>query len=425
MHLTIVALGSRGDIQPVVALGIGLVNTGYQVRIASFQTYADFIRSNGLDFAPIEGDPHQTLQGQTGQAWQESGKDPIKFLTMLRKLNSPEHLRKALDDAVEACKDSDAILYTALGAAGYHVAEMMGVPRLYLLLQPVSRTQEQPSILMPQWNLGAGYNRISHQITEQLMWQTLRGPVNRWRQESLKLPPVPFWGPFNLLYKDKDPFIYGYSQHVVPRTIDMPDWHHTTGYWFLESQGDWTPQPELLEFLSVKPKPIYIGFGSMSGHSARNLAKLAIDAIGDTNQRGVLVGGWAEAHEISNPDYIYSCASIPHDWLFPRISAVVHHGGAGTTAAGIRAGVPTVVIPFMGDQPYWGQRIFELGVGPQPVMRKNLTVDLLAERINRALKDQSIVKKAAALGEKIREENGVEKAVDLIRYYFGSKPKEI
>ena len=173
MHLTIVALGLHGDVRPVVALGVGLRSAGYQVRVATFNAYADFVQEHDLEFAPIVGDPRQTLQGQTGQSWQESGNNPIKFLTTLRKLHSPEDLKKSLNDTVEACIGSDAILYTALGVAGYHVAEMMGIPSLYILLQPVTRTKEYPSILMPQWNLGAGYNWISHQITEQLMWQRL------------------------------------------------------------------------------------------------------------------------------------------------------------------------------------------------------------------------------------------------------------
>ena len=419
MHLTLVTLGSYGDIRPVIARGIGLVNAGYQVRIASFRAYANFIMENGLEFAPIEGDPRQALQDQTGQTWQESGKNPVKFITTLRKLSSPESLRKALDDTVAACKGTDAVLYTFLGAAGYHVAEKMGIPSLYILLQPVSRTREMGSIFMPQWKLGRMYNWISHQITEQLMWQTLRVQANRWRQDSLNLPPVPFWGPFNILYQEKAPHIFAYSEQVVPRTTDMPPWHHVTGYWCLETKDDWAPPKDLVNFLSNGPKPIYIGFGSMSGRTARYQAQMAIDAVKATNQRAILVGGWAEAHDLSMPDSIYSCAYAPHDWLFPQMAAVVHHGGAGTTAAGLRAGLPTVIIPFMGDQPFWGQRIFELGVGPEPIRRKKLTVETLADRITSSVDDPVIIQKAAALGEKIRRENGVEIAVELIEKYIG------
>jgi sterol 3beta-glucosyltransferase len=418
MHITIVALGSRGDVQPVVALGVGLKDAGYQVRIATFETFADFVRRHGMEFAPIIGNPRQTLQSQTGQIWQKTGKNPVKFITMLRKLFSPEHIKKSLNNTVEACNGTDAILYTALGAAGYHVAEMMGIPRLYLLLQPVSRTKEKPSILMPQWNLGAGYNWISHQITEQLMWQTLRVQVNRWRQESLKLPPIPFWGPFNILYQDKAPFIYAYSQHVVPSPNDIPDWHHVTGYWFLEMKSDWSPPPELIDFLSRDPKPIYIGYGSMSGRTARHLASLALEAVTMSGQRAVLLGGWAGAHDLNFPEHIYACAFAPHDWLFPQMAAVVHHGGAGTTAAGLKAGKPTVITPFMGDQPFWGKQVYDLGVGSKPILGKRLTVNRLADAITQAVTDQSIINRAADLGEKIRSENGVARAVDIIYQYL-------
>ena len=421
MHLTIVALGSYGDVRPVVALGVGLTEAGYQVRVASFRTYTDFIQDHGLGFSPIEGDPQQTLQGQIGQGWQESGRNPIKFITTLRKLYSPESLKKALEDAVEACKGTDGVLYTALGAAGYHVAEMMGIPRLYLLLQPISRTRERPSIFIPEVNLGPAVNWVSHHLMEQLMWQTLRAEVNHWRVESLKLPVVPFWGPFNLLYQQKDPFLFGYSEQVVPRPADIPDCHYITGYWFLQSRDDWTPPAGLERFLKDEPKPIYIGFGSMSGHVARDLVGLTIEALERSNQRAVLVGGWAGAHERDFPDRIYACDYAPHEWLFPQMAAVIHHGGAGTTAAGLRAGVPTIIIPFMGDQTFWGRRVYELGVGPEPVRRKGLTAETLAERINQALSDQNMIREAVLLGERIRQENGVEEAVKIISRYIGIK----
>ena len=421
MHLTIVALGSYGDVLPVVALGKGLVRAGYKVRIASFHTFADSISKHGLEFAPVEGDPRQVLKSQTGQIWLESGRDAVKFITMLRKLYSPEGLQTALRDVLAACQGTDGVLYTPLGAAGYHVAEKLGIPRLYLILQPVSRTREYPSVFMPQCNLGAGYNWISHQITEQLMWQTLRVQVNRWRVEILDLDPMPFWGPFDILYEDKAPMIFGYSQHVVPRPADIPDWHHVTGYWFMESDGDWSPPAGLIDFLAQEPRPIYIGFGSMSGGVARDLVRLTVESLERSKQRAVLVGGWAEAHEGEFPETVYTCDYVPHDWLFPRVAAVVHHGGAGTTAAGIKAGVPTIVIPFMGDQPFWGRRVYELGVGPEPVRRKGLTAEILAERINQALSDQSIIKESSLLGEMIRAENGVAEAVQQITRYIGIK----
>jgi UDP:flavonoid glycosyltransferase YjiC (YdhE family) len=421
MQLTIVALGSFGDVLPFVALGKGLLNAGYGVRIATFQTFADLIAKQGLQFAPVDGDPRQVLQSQTGQIWLESGKNPVKFITMLRKLYSPESLQRALKDTLAACRGSDAVLYTPLGAAGYHVAEKMGIPRIYLILQPVSRTREYPSIFMPQWKIGAGYNWISYLITEQLMWQTLRVQANRWRVEILDLKPMPYLGPFNILYRDKAPMIFGYSQHVVPRPADIPDWHHITGYWFLESEDDWSPPAGLEGFLAKKPKPIYIGFGSMSGGVARDLVRMTIEALERSKQRAVVVGGWAEAHQDEFPETVYACDYAPHEWLFPQMAAVVHHGGAGTTAAGIRAGIPSIIIPFMGDQPFWGRRVYELGVGPEPVSRRGLTAELLGNRITQAVSDPTLTEKASVLREKIRAEDGVSEAVQLITRYIVTK----
>ncbi len=310
----------------------------------------------------------------------------------------------------------------ALGAAGYHVAEMMNVPSLYLLLQPMSRSRETPSVVMPALPLGRLYNRWTYVFTEQLLWQMMRAPINQWRRESLHLKPIPFRGPFDLLYRQHTPFIYGFSAHVVPRARDWPDWHHITGYWFLDDTNDWSPPTRLVDFLSDGPKPVYIGFGSMSGRTAQQLVDLAIEAVQLTGQRAILLGGWAQAHERDLPDSIYAIESAPHAWLFSQMAAVVvHHGGAGTTAAGLRAGVPSVLTPFFGDQPYWGRRVHALGVGPRPIMRKDLTAQRLAGAITQAVTDEAMRCRAAQLGEQIRAEDGIAAAVAIITQHLCGK----
>jgi len=420
MHITIVALGSRGDVQPCVALGMGLTQTGYQVRIATYGAFADLVGRYGLEFAPVEGDPRQAMEAQSGQEWLNSGKNALKFMRGMRDLSTYETLTKTLDDVVEACRGTDAVLYTVLGAAGYHVAERMNVPSLYLLLQPLSRSRETPSVLAPAVPLGGIYNWWTHVFTEQLFWQMVRTPINRWRRESLKLKPIPLRGPFDLLYQKRMPFIYGFSPAVVPRARDWPDWHHITGYWFLDDRNDWSPPAGLVDFLAGGPKPIYIGFGSMSGPTAQRLADQAVEAATLAKQRAILLGGWAQAHERDFPDHIFAIESAPHDWLFPRASAVVHHGGAGTTAAGLRAGRPSVITPFFGDQPYWGRRVHALGVGPEPIMRKAMTAQRLAEAITRAVMDEEMRRHAAELGERIRAEDGVGTAVTIITQHLAT-----
>jgi UDP:flavonoid glycosyltransferase YjiC (YdhE family) len=267
--------------------------------------------------------------------------------------------------------------------------------------------------------LGSGYNWLTHILSEQLVWQMVRAPYNQWRRESLKLKPMPLRGPFDDLYKNNTPFIYGFSEYVVPRQNDWHPAHHITGYWFLNQADDWSPPSGLIDFLARGAQPISIGFGSMSGRVARRLADLTVESVALAQQRAILIGGWAAAHERDLPNHIYAIESAPHDWLFPRVAAVMHHGGAGTTAAGLRAGIPSVIIPFMGDQPYWGERIHALGVGPKPILQKALTARRLADAITQAITEEEIKQRAAILGEKIRAEDGVANAVELVKRCVG------
>jgi UDP:flavonoid glycosyltransferase YjiC (YdhE family) len=420
MHITIIAVGSHGDVQPCIALGLGLKRAGYQVRIAAYGVFSDFVESYDLEFASIAGNPREMMDQQPGQTWLQSGDNPLAFARGLKRLTTRDTIKKGQADTLEACRGTHAVIYSMFGAAGYHVAEMLGVPSMFALLQPFSRTREFPSITLPGWSLGGSGNWLTHLIGERLIWQMVRAPYNRWRREVLKLKPLSFRGPFDLLYQKRVPYLYGFSQYVVPRPRDWPDWHVTTGYWFLDSPAEWSPPPGLLDFLSQNPKPIYIGFGSMSGRIARRLATPVIEAVRLSNQRAVLLGGWASIHEGDLPDNIYAIESAPHDWLFPHMAAVVHHGGAGTTAAGLRAGVPSVVVPFFADQPYWGSRIHSLGVGPKPILQKKLTAQSLANAITQAVTDKDMQHSAALLGGKIRAEDGVARAVEIVDNYINS-----
>lgn len=394
------------------------------MRLASYRAFADLVQSHGLEFAPIQGDPREALEDRSGQEWMESGGSMLKFIGRIRNLTTFEILRQSLDDAVEACLGTDAILYTPLGAAGYHIAEKMDLPCLYMALQPASRSREAPSIFAPGLPLGGTYNWWTTVFTEQALWQSVRVPFNRWRRETLGLPAMSFSGPFNKLYRDRQPFIYGYSEHVAPKPSDWPAWHHITGYWFLPRDEAWSPPPELATFLSHGSQPISIGFGSMSGAVAQRLTRLAIRACATAGLRAVLLGGWAKAEDLDLPESICALDSAPHDWLFPRMAAVVHHGGAGTTAAGLRAGVPSVLVPFFGDQPFWGRRVHALGVGPKPMLRSRLTADWLAEALTLATSDEEMQARSGQLGEKIRAEHGVDSAVEIILRYLSDGSAE-
>ncbi len=167
-------------------------------------------------------------------------------------------------------------------------------------------------------------------------------------------------------------------------------------------------------FLDAGDPPVYVGFGSMSGRDPQHLTKLVIDALQQAGVRGLIATGWGGLTAADLPETIFKIDSVPHDWLFPRVAAVVHHGGAGTTAAGLRAGRPTVICPFIVDQPFWGRRVHELGAGAAPIPQKQLTAENLAAAIREVTSDPTIHRKAEVLGEQIRQEDGIGIAVNLI-----------
>jgi UDP:flavonoid glycosyltransferase YjiC (YdhE family) len=181
---------------------------------------------------------------------------------------------------------------------------------------------------------------------------------------------------------------------------------------------EWQPPQALIEFLESGPPPVSIGFGSMVAYDKETLANLCVQALNRAQQRGILLTGWGGLQYDALPESVLAVESVPHDWLFPRVSAVVHHGGAGTTAASLRAGVPTIIVPFLIDQPFWGKRVYDLGVGPSPIPRRKLTVEQLSKAITEAITDTNMKQRAAELGRKIRAEDGIGNAVNIIHRFM-------
>jgi UDP:flavonoid glycosyltransferase YjiC (YdhE family) len=311
------------------------------------------------------------------------------------------------------------LLIASLGGIfiGVALAEKLDIPLLQSHLAPFTPTRTFPSALLPQSlpNLGGAFNLISHQITRQLTWLGFQPTLSLARQKVLGLRPASFSRPFYSDHSKGLPTLYGFSPSVIPKPADWGDDIYVTGYWFLDSADDWTPPSDLMDFLEAGSPPIYIGFGSMSSRKPEETAELVIKALRKTNQRALLFSGWGGLHKEDLPDSVFMIDSVPHSWLFPRVAAVVHHGGAGTTAAGLRAGIPSIVIPFFGDQPFWGRRVAGLGVGPVPISRHKLTADKLAQAIQEAVTNTGMRQRAAELGLKIQAEDGIANAVEVIQ----------
>ncbi len=415
MRLLLITIGSRGDIQPYIPLALGLKAAGYDVRIATHQPYEDFVRGYGLDFAPVVGDPQAMMRGEGGLDWLETGRNPITFLQRMRDL--VETMMQDLGrDVLAAADGRDAILFSVLGYfPAVPVAEKLHLPSIGLHLQPVHPTREFPGIMFPSLPASlpvqTAYNQFTHYLGLDLNWWLFKSSFNAMRTQALGLAPEQT--PFRVQMSRPYPVIHGYSQHVVPRPADWGEHLKVSGYWFLDDD-DWQPPQDLLDFLADGPKPIYLGFGSMTNRDAEKLTGIMLDAVQKSGERAVLLSGWAGIGNRDLPDTIYKIDYAPHSWLFPHMAAVVHHGGAGTTAAGLRAGVPSVLIPHFADQPFWGRRVCALRVGPDFIPQQQLTVDRLAYALHVAATNTNMRQRAAALGEKIHTEDGVGNAVRYV-----------
>jgi len=412
MNITILAIGTRGDVQPYVALGQGLRAAGHVVTIATSAQFAPMITARGLQHATLGGDFLALLETPAGK--KALSGNPIaayqKVIPMLRGL---------LDDCWQVSQGADALIYHPKTLGGYHVAEKLGVPGI--LAHPVpllSPTAAYPSVLLPWDNLGATLNRASHRVLLSMIYAPHRNMINRWRRQTLGLPPMR-----NELVRNGRPVpcLYGVSEHVLPQPADWDVTSVMSGFWFLEREAGWQPSAELEAFLAAGPAPVYVGFGSMAAEDAARKAKIVVEALERAGVRGVLatgMGGMALEHA---PAHVCVIEGAPHDWLFPQMAAVVHHGGAGTMAAGLRAGKPTVICPFFGDQPFWGRRMAALGVGTLPIPQKQLTVERLSAAIVAVTGDAAMRERAAALGAQIRAEDGVVRAVEFVEQQLAAQ----
>lgn len=421
MRITILTIGSHGDVQPYVALGVGLQAAGHNVRLATHATYEELISSQGLDFAPLAGTPKEWHQREEGLAVHESGRNTIQLVRRSARLFRPL-VADLLTDSWHACLGAEAIIYSPLGVGASDIAEKLGIPCYAAPLQPNFKTRAFPSPYV-QLDLPSGgiYNLLTYTFVrhvKQLAWQSIQQQIDQWRQEILHLPPRSSTGPDRGQSNQRIPFLYGYSPTVVPKPSDWPDWLHVTGYWFLNNSTGWQPPAALLDFLAAGPPPVYIGFGSMISRNPKVLTELVLKTLATTGQRAVLGTGWGGLSTNDLPDTAFKVESVPHDWLFPQMAAVVHHGGAGTTAATLRAGVPSIIVPFFGDQFFWGKRVAQLGVGALPIPQKQLSVERLASAIYTTIGSQAMLARATALSQQIQEEDGVGRAVEAFHRHL-------
>lgn len=408
--ITILCSGSRGDFQPYIALGQQLKKLGRQVRLTAGKSHEKLIRSFGIDCFMLSEDLNS------------AGVDP-KLLDRAAKADSPLKMLGAFGEMKKygarmtqemfaACEGSELIVYHPGCAVGYFAAREMNIPSLLAAPFPLHKTSERLSVIMYGKSKSNVFTvPLSYGMLQGMLWMLSKGSVKRFWNEKFGRSPAGYKNPL----KDRgEPAIISCSDFVFPRPDDWPENVFQKGYWFVEEPAEFLPPPELASFLEQGKPPVYIGFGSMTALADRlELLDLAAATLSKAGKRGVLCG-FGESGRIS--DTVIAVEDIPHSWLFPKMELVCHHGGAGTAAAGFRAGVPSVIIPFSNDQFAWAHRAYDLGVGAKPIYKKDLTADNFASAILEA-SSPKIAEAAKSLGKNIRNENGAAAcAKQLLKY---------
>lgn len=439
MNVVIHVVGSRGDVQPFVALGKVLKDTyGHRVRLATHPTFQQFVTENDLDFFSIGGDPAQLMAFMVKNPGLMPGFDSLRSGDVgMRRKEVAEYLKgcwrscfeagnglgpEATDDTIEDYTSqypqdannrpfvADCIIANPPSFAHVHIAEKMGIPLHIMFTMPYSPTSAFPHPLANVQSSNAdpkSTNYVTYALIDMLTWQGLGDVINRFREKSLGLEPISLiWAP-GMLQRLQVPHTYCWSPALIPKPKDWGQNISISGFFFLNLASNYTPAPDLKEFLDAGPPPVYIGFGSIVLDDPNAMTELIFEAVRITGQRVLLSKGWGGmgAEELGIPEGVFMLDNVPHDWLFKHVSCVVHHGGAGTTAAGITAGRPTVVVPFFGDQPFWGSMVARAGAGPDPVPHRELTAQKLADAIKFCLKPES-QERAQELAAKIAEERG-------------------
>ncbi len=449
MNIVIQIVGSRGDVQPFIALGQVLKKKyNHRVRIATHPVFKDFVTENGLEFFSIGGDPAELMAFMVKNPGLMPGMDSLKSGDVGKKrkgiyemitgcwrscieagdgmgipLNDDNMDTRSFDSAISMRIDpavkpfvADAIIANPPSFAHVHLAEKLGIPLHLMFTMPWSPTQSFPHPLanIIQSNTDPTVtNFVTYALVDMLTWQGLGDVINNFRERSLGLEPVSImWAP-GMVSRLRIPWTYCWSPALIPKPVDWGNYIDISGFFFLNLSTNYTPPQDLADFMAAGPPPVYIGFGSIVVDDPNAMTKMIFDAVKKTGQRALVSKGWGGlgADELGIPEGVFMIGNCPHDWLFQHVSCVVHHGGAGTTAAGILAGRPTVVVPFFGDQPFWGSMTARAGAGPMPVAYKNLDAEQLAHSILEALKPESLAR-AKELSTKIKAEKGTEAGAD-------------
>lgn len=408
-RVVIIAVGSRGDVAPLTGVGAALQEAGHTVSIAAYTPFADLITRCGLGFCELPAALELAADGAEVQ--------PMKGLAAFA---SPAGMRALGHDILAAVEDEPAdiaLLSPFAEMAGHPWAESRGIPAVGVRLQPLSATGQHPPTILGAWSAGAAGNRAAARLGSWVV-DSVYGRVTADFRRELGLPRASARALRAQRTDANWPILHGYSPLVVPRPLDWRRGLEVTGYWWPADSRGWTPPAELVRFLSDGPAPVFVGFGSMMTKPARaeQLSELIGCAAAKAGVRVLVQAGWTSLHV--DDDTVMTIGDTPHDWLFPRVAAVAHHCGAGTTAAGLRAGVPAIALPAYGDGPFWAARLTALGVAAATINQRRLTVDGLAAAIRTAVDDPQLRANARRVSADIAAEDGSARAARIVESHL-------
>lgn len=426
MRVLIVTSGSLGDVAPYTGLATRLQAAGHQVAIATEDRFAGWIRARGVECRPLGLDLDVMLATPDGAGDGGShalGTERQELASDLTQVPGFIHqLGQALASVMQRSTDVDlVVLSTAATPIGWHVAEALDQPTIGAYVTPMHPTRAFPATFILRKTLGSWANRATTRAWLATIDQIYRRTTRELR-EHLGLPPLSSGVLRRRLERRRWPVLYGFSPTVVPRP---PDWRpglEVVGYWWPARPHGWEPPADLVDFLDAGPSPVFVGFGSLGSGRGEDLVDTALAALRKVGARGVVQAGGAD-HPVADDDVV-TIGDVPYDWLMPRLAAVVHHGGAGTAAAGLRAGLPAVAIPLAVDTPFWATRLAALGVSPGVLRHKDVSVDALASALEQALTNPSHRQRARAVARSMEAEDGAGRAVELIeRSLARSRPQ--
>ena len=424
MHVVILALGSRGDVQPFIALALALQERGHRVTVAAAADYGSLAAAYDVPFAPLGGYVAELMNMELVNELLDGAHNPLYFARAFLGELAPL-LTTILADCWQIAQQADLLIVSTLGLyLGLDLVEKRPCPLVAVHFHPLLAVPDRAHVNFPSappWlPLAASYHQVTHWLGRHGLWQLLGPLLNRARRTVLQLPPLSPWARYRRAQQPV-PTLFAYSPTVapLPSRTQLPPATAITGYWFLPQPPAWQPPAPLLDFLAAGSPPVVITFGSiLGGRDPDAMTHLLVDALGQSGQRGLLYRGWGDLGNIKLPPTVLAIDATPHDWLFARCSAVVHHGGAGTTAATLRAGLPSVVIPVFGDQLLWAERLQTLNVAPSALPRRQLTVTKLAGVISQAVTKPTFRANAQALQQTLQAEAGLACAVDWLEAHF-------